>query len=244
MDCHIQGLGACMIGGFPHRTEDSFFHHAIERLRTDTPHQITSSLYTFGGFPITRVPKHLKPRCLDARPDIVVLQFASSDLVVPIRRKHDHHHGQRPVHHEVTTRTANTRDLWRWRLQGLIGDLRQLTPVTPVETYLQTLQQIISSLREHNITPVVISPFVFGGWRSDRIARSAAGQLRQLLASKPDIFYVDAYAALDRHPRRKMLLHDGTHLTLAGQQVVANALLPALKQAVDHRHNTAANSPA
>jgi lysophospholipase L1-like esterase len=148
------------------------------------------------------------------------------------------------VHHKVTTRPANTRDLWRWRLQGLIGDLRQLTPVTPVETYLQTLQQIISSLREHNITPVVISPFVFGGWRSDRIARSAAGQLRQLLASKPDIFYVDAYAALDRHPRRKMLLHDGTHLTLAGQQVVANALLPALKQAVDHRHNTAANSPA
>ena len=29
---HIQGLGACMLGGYPHRPEDSFFQLALEHL--------------------------------------------------------------------------------------------------------------------------------------------------------------------------------------------------------------------
>lgn len=227
-------MGACMIGGFPHRSEDSFFHHAIQRLRPETECRVVDSIYTFGGFPITRVPKHLAARCLNIRPHIVVMQFASSDLVVPVRRqpdRHNHGHGGRPVHHVVTVDPPKSADVWRWRLQGLLGDIRQLAPVTPPEAYLQTVQQIVQTLREHEIVPIVVLPFVFGGWRSDRLARQAADQLRSRL-QLPSVYQVDAYAALDQHPRQNILLGDGAHLSLFGHQVVAEALYPVLKQAV------------
>ena len=32
-ECHIQGLGACILTGHPHRPENSFFHFALEQLR-------------------------------------------------------------------------------------------------------------------------------------------------------------------------------------------------------------------
>lgn len=80
MDIKIRAFGACMIGGFPHRYEDSCFHLAMERLRKESAHHLIPSIYTFGGFPVTRIPKHLAARCLAANPDIVVVQFASSDL--------------------------------------------------------------------------------------------------------------------------------------------------------------------
>ena len=86
-ECHIRGLGACMIGGYPHREEDSFLHLALEQVRKESTHRIVSSSSTLGGFPITRVPKHLGSRCLAANPNIAVIQFATSDLVVPLRRK-------------------------------------------------------------------------------------------------------------------------------------------------------------
>lgn len=229
MDCHIQAYGACMIGGFPHRPEDSFFHHAIQKLQIKRGSGIVSSSYTFGGFPVTRVPRHLKARCLDKHPHIVVLQFASSDLIVPI---HKHHHGSEPVHRDVSEKLPSISDWFRWQIQGLIGDIRRLPPVTPLETYLQTMEQLVRTLSEHQIIPVVLSPFVFGGWRSDRFARTAAGRLQKLLSSFPGAIYVDAHAALNRHPRRKMLLKDGSHLSRAGHQIVAEVLLPGLETAV------------
>jgi lysophospholipase L1-like esterase len=219
-----------MIGGFPHQPENSFFHHALSQLRSATPHQLVPGIYTFGGFPVTRVPKHLKARCLDTHPDIVVLQFASSDLVVPIHR--EHRTNSNLVHRAVSVQMPTTVDWCRWQLQGLLGDLRRLEPVTPLETYLATMEQIAGTLLEHGITPVVLSPFVFGAARSDRLARAATRQLSAPLSARPGIFYVDAYAALDRFSRRQMLLKDGSHLSLAGHRVVAEALVPHLKNAL------------
>ena len=233
MDCHIRAFGACMIGGFPHRPEASFFHHAIQQLRSEAGPNLVPSLFTFGGFPVTRVAKHLKARCLDARPDIVVLQFASSDLVVPVRRYDPG--GGHEIHRNVSAQMPAMADWCRWQLQALIGDVRRLPSVTPVEVYLQTMEQMARTLLESGITPVVLSPFVFGAWRSDRVARFAAGRLPARLAALPGAVYVDAYAALDRQPRRQMLLKDGSHLSLAGHRVVAAALVPLLKNVLLNR---------
>ena len=218
-----------MIGGFPHRQEDSFFHHAIERLRLETAHNIIDSLFTFGGFPVTRVPKHLKNRCLAAHPDIVVLQFGSSDLVVPLRHRH---HGSRD--RQVSKQPPTRLDQMKWSLRSGLGNALRLTPVTPPEVYLETVTQLARTLLEHQVIPVVLSPFVFGSRRSDRIARDCAGRLKESLSASPKAVYVDAYAALDRQPRRRMLLRDGSHLSLAGQQVVADVLFPALKNLLDN----------
>ena len=239
MALHIRGFGACMIGGFPHRYEDSFFHRALERVQLLSGLEITSSLFTFGGFPITRVPKYLKSKGLTAQPDIVVLQFASCDLNVPLRKNRkssisnpqsgaQHTSGQ---HH--LSKPTGPSDWLKWQLQGLISDALALPPVTHPDTYLETLLQLVSTLSEHGVTPVVLSPFVFGGRRSDRFARDCAGRVQRALSKIPNATYVDAYSALDRHPRSRMLLADGTHLSTTGQHVVADALVPCLRNVVD-----------
>ncbi len=232
MDCHIRAFGACMIGGFPHRPEDSFFYQAIERLKKQSVHKIITSQFTFGGFPVTRVPKHLKPRCLDFHPNIVVLQFGTSDLIVPLRRHH--HHGSKPVHRKVSTANPVLTDRLRWQAQSLVGNALGLAPVTDPDVYLQTMEQIVRALAEQNIIPVVLSPFIFGGKRSDRIARDCALKLKQRIEQVPKAVFVDAYTALNQHPRSRMLLRDGSHLSLEGQLVVADTLFPHLKKLLDN----------
>jgi lysophospholipase L1-like esterase len=237
MGIHIAGFGACMIGGFPHRPEDSFFHRALERVWLSSGLDLTSSLVTLGGFPITRVSKHLEPKCLTARPDIVVMQFASCDLIVPLgknrksssKSKSD----SRPSGEHHLLKSTGPFHWVKWQLQGLIGDALALSPVTHPDLYLETLLQLVSTLSEHGVTPVVLSPFVFGGRRSDRFARDCAGRVQRALSKVPNATYVDAYSALDRHPRSRMLLADGTHLSAKGQHVVADALVPCLRKVVD-----------
>lgn len=212
-----------------------FFHHALERLRRESAPNLIPSLFTLGGFTVTRVPKHVDSRCLAAHPDIVVLQFASTDLIVPIRRKRHRDGSSAPVPHDPAAHPATGIDRLKWQLQELIGAALQLPPVTPPEIYLETMTALARTFLEHQIVPVVLSPFVFGGRRSDRIARDCAARLQQALAALPPAVYVDAYSALDRQPRHRMLLGDGVHLSLEGHQVVAAALFPILKNIVENQ---------
>jgi len=229
MDCHIRAFGACMIGGFPHRLEDSFFIQATERLRAESTLNLITSQFTFGGFPVPRVTKHLQHRCLEARPNVVVLQFATSDLVVPIRKSRNQS-GSVARQRQVLAHPARLQHRLKWCCRDLLADLLQLPPVTQPAVYLQTMEHFAHTLLEHQIIPVVMSPFVFGGQRSNRLARDCTRQLGQIVASLPGAVFVDAYAALDQHPHHEMLLADGTHLSLAGHQVVADTLFPSLKK--------------
>ena len=232
MNCHIRGFGACMINGFPHSEQDSFFYHALERLRKETTHQITTSIFTLGGFPVTRAHKHLQSKCLNPGPDIVVLQFATTDLVVPVRRKRNRNGRISPVHHAKSARQAAWFDQLIWQIQGFVGAALSLSSITQPKIYLETLSFLARTLLEHDVIPVVMSPFVFGGQRSDRVAREWAGRLKQAMAEFPKAVYVDAYAPLDQHPRNRMLLADGVHLSLEGHKVVADALWPRLKESL------------
>lgn len=223
-----------MIGGYPHRQEDSFLHLALEQVIKETSRRIVSSSSTLSGFPITRVPKHLKSRCLAANPNIVVIQFATSDLVVPLWRKRHRQNGSISAAQRIVSNKApNLARRLIWQVQGLIGDALRLAPVTPPEVYLETMQRIARTLLDHHITPVVMSPFVFGGTRSDRFARECNMTLQQSLAALPQVVYVDAYSSLTQHPRHRMLLSDGAHLSLKGHKVVADVLYPHLKSIVD-----------
>ena len=221
-----------MIDGFPHQPTDSFFHHAVTRLRQETAQVVTTSMFTMGGFPVPRVLRHLESKCLALHPDIVVVQFGATDLVVPLRRKKNRDGTTSAAFHGRSVAPATLKSRIWWQFQGLAGDLLQLEPVTPVGAYLETKGEIIRTLLAHNIIPVVVSPFVFGSRRSDRNARYCSGRLQELVATLPKAHFVDAYAALNRHPRHQMLLADGGHLSLAGQQVVAAELLIVLKRIV------------
>jgi lysophospholipase L1-like esterase len=230
---HIRAFGACMIEGFPHRYEDSFFHHALEQLRHESSHDVTSSIFTLGGFPVTRAQKHLQSKCLSANPDLVVIQFAATDLVVPLRRKKNRDGTISSLPHAKSTKPATALHVIKWKFQGLVGDILRLSPVTPVDTYLESMIELVRTLRQNQVIPVIMSPFVFGGSRSHRIARQCARRLQAAVANVPGAFYMDTFSALDRHPRSSMLLADGVHLSLAGQKIVAGVLSSSLKAILD-----------
>lgn len=222
------GFGACMIEGYPHDYASSLFHLAVERLRKETGHDIISSVFTMGGFPVTRIQKYLPSRCLATDPDIVVFQFASSDLIVPVTKKLPGCSSAKPRIPSASSDRATVVDRLRWFGQGIIGDLLRLPSKTVPDIYLETMDQMTRAVLEHGAIPVVLSPFIFGGQRSDRIARDCTQCLQRLLATIPNAHFVDAYSALDRYPRGLMLLGDGMHLTLKGQAVVGECLFASL----------------
>jgi lysophospholipase L1-like esterase len=225
-----------MIAGFPHRYEDSLLYYALERLQRESTHNIIPSTFTLGGFPITRATKYLQPKCLAEQPDIVVVQFASSDLLVPIRRKNTHRsRSSPPTQGNAPANPPNLFHWLKWQLQGCIGDALKLPPITPPELYVETLNQLARTLLDHQVVPVVLSPFVFGAQRADRFARHCNEQLQELFAALPKAVYVDAYSELNRHPRWRMLLFDGYHLSLEGQRVVGEALFTRLKNIVKNQ---------
>jgi lysophospholipase L1-like esterase len=209
----------------------------MKRLRKETGHNIQSSIYTLGGFPVPRILKHVPSRCLADQPDIVVLQFGSSDLVVPVRRKRHARHMVSGAN-TVRAKPANLVCQLRWRIQSLIGDGLRLSPVTAPEIYLACMSRMVQMIAEHQAVPVVLSPFVFGAQRSDRIARHCVELLQQAVATVPTAQYVDVYSALDQFPRREMLLSDGTHLTLKGQAVTGECLFTVLNRVVRERSRT------
>jgi lysophospholipase L1-like esterase len=235
MTVKVRAFGACMIEGFPHRFEDSFFHLATERLRRESGQEIATSIYTLGGFPVPRAIKHLESRCLAEHPDLVVLQFGSSDLVVPVRKRL---HLQITAERTVCAHPATLAHLLRWRIRGLIGDLFQLQPVTAPDSYLGAMDRMIRKIAATPAIPVVVSPFVFGPQRSNRFARNCTTRLRQIVAAVPQARFVEAYAALDKFPRRQILLSDGSHLTLKGQAVVAESLHDVLARILRERPPT------
>jgi len=176
--------------------------------------------------------------------DMCPLTQVTSDLVVPVRRKHRHPFhglaGRRPslASRKACDRRAQAMDQLRWCIDGMIGDLLQLAPVTPPEIYQETLCSMARAISEHQAIPVVLSPFVFGGRRSDRIARDCAQRLPRLLASIPNARFVDAYSALNQYPRGEVLLRDRCHLTLKGQAIVGECLFASLAKIIKKKSPT------
>ncbi|MEJ0089316.1 MAG: hypothetical protein WDM80_06170 [Limisphaerales bacterium] len=75
-----------MISGKPYKPETSFFNQAMKRLESLFP--VESDVVSFGGFPIDRARKYLAKQVLSARPDYVVIQFSSVDIVPPKGLRH------------------------------------------------------------------------------------------------------------------------------------------------------------
>jgi hypothetical protein len=238
-----------MIDGYPYERCDSFFAIAAAQISSEGEAALTVTSKTFGGFPVTRAIKYLAKYCIDPRPDAVVVQFASSDLVVLVRRRRTSISSasglsvSNSVNADIKSsmrRKPSILDWCHWQLKGLIGDLLGLPSITPLETYLYTMQLIVAESLKNGIMPIILSPFVFGGRRSDRIALAANLRLRAIVEKMPGAIYVDAYSALNAHSRRKMLLNDGMHLSLEGHRVVSDVLTASLKKAICARKRESA----
>ncbi len=224
---NIIGYGACMIAGYPLPAENGFLNLAVQHLRQKHPAPVDLEIVTMGGFPATRAPKHFAKRVLVHRPDVVVLQFGSTDASAPLCNgvvlrqllKPDPH-----MRKKVSPHPPAPVDGWKWRLRNLASELLLVPPLTTLEDYAGAMLDMAWQARCANCEVVVVSPFVMASGRSNRFAREYTEALHRRLPVDGKTHFLDAHTLLSAAPRHELLLRDGFHLSPQAHQKVGTAL--------------------
>lgn len=236
-----------MIAGYPLSLETGFLYQAVQNLQQTGGFKVAVDVVAMGGFPVDRARKHLAKKVLSHRPDIIVLQFGSTDASAPLRnnfisRRKLHKRAHSPE--KVSTLPPASRDLWKWKLRSLASGLMRVPPLTPLESYLEAMLGMVEECLAAGSRVVVVSPFIMGSGHSDRFARRYAQALKNRLLKFPRVQVLDAYAVLSPWPRRQMLLQDGFHLSAEAHQKVGAALAGIIAEIVrDIRLETAGQIP-
>lgn len=235
MNLRITGYGACMIAGFPLGLRHGFLQQAVGQLERSGQIKVALEIVALGGFPAPRAPKHLAKRVLADHPDVVVMQFGSIDASTPLRNGIGLRHFVKKDTHqrdEVPNSPPKRFDIIKWDLRSLASEVLLVPPLTPLETYLSAKLDMVEQCLDAGSKVVVVSPFVMGGWRSNRFARAYTRELKERLANRPGVFFLDAHTLLSPEPRRKMLLCDSFHLSAEAHHRVGVALAELLKKVI------------
>jgi hypothetical protein len=229
-ELRIAGFGACMISGYPHDA-GGMLEVACGLIEQRLSRPVRSKIVTLGGFTAPRAEKYLKNKVLDFNPDYVVIQFASTDAQCPIRQ-HNHptsksiaaKHAQTfSYHHQPATMLSRL----RWEIASLIGQLRKIQPITPIDSYIPAIERMAKDCGTVGAKPIMLSPFVYGSRYTMKNAVTYTTALREL-AEAQDMILVDCLVPLTDLPKRSILQHDGFHLSRAGHQVVGEAIARAI----------------
>lgn len=247
MKLTVTGFGACMIAGYPFSLEAGFLHQAVQSLHQTGEFKVAYEVVAMGGFPVQRAQKHLAKKVLSHRPDIVVLQFGSTDASAPLRNnfisRRNLHNGSHPPE-KISASPPTEQDVWKWKLRSLASSLMRVPPLTPLELYLDTMLGMVEECHAAGSRVVVVSPFIMGGGHSDRFACRYAQALKNRLLKFSQVQFLDAYALLSPWPRRQMLLRDGFHLSAEAHHKVGAALAGMIAEtARDNRLKTAGQTP-
>lgn len=227
MSLNIIGYGACMIAGYPLPAENGFLHLAVQHLRQQSATPVNLEIVALGGFPANRAPKHFAKRVLVHRPDVVVLQFGSTDASAPLRNGVLLRQLMKPKPHsrqKVSPLPPAPVDGWKWKLRSLASELLRVPPLTPLADYAGAMLDLAWQARSAGSEVVVVSPFVMASRRSNRFARQYTEVLHRRLPVDGKTHFLDAHALLSTTPRRELLLRDGFHLSPLAHQKVGAAL--------------------
>jgi lysophospholipase L1-like esterase len=235
----IVGFGACMISGYPHKS--GLFETACELVEKTLSRPVRSTVVSLGGFPAPRAERYLKSKVFDFNPHYVVIQFGATDALPPIRA------GSRPRNRSSKPRTNSTlrpklafsTDTYhsrpatifsalRWEVACLIGQLRKIEPITPLTEYTASIERMVISCRSAGITPVVLSPFIYGSRYATRNAVRYTRALHELHSNAEDMILVDCVHQLANFSKTAILQHDGFHLSRLGQDLVGEAIGQAI----------------
>lgn len=222
-----------MIAGFPLAGEAGFLHRAVQALQQSGQFKVGLAIVPMGGFPASRARKHFAKKALARRPDIVLLQFGSTDASAPLRRAVGLRHWLRKdprVREQVSIRPASSKDLLKWRLRSLASNLLFVTPIAPMKEYMNAVLGMVDEACLSGSSVVVLSPFVMGGGRSNRFARRYTAALAHRLHGLSDVYFLDVHALQSGFPRQEMLLCDGFHLSDRGHEELGTALSRLLPQ--------------
>ena len=165
-----------------------------------------------------RIPHH---------PDIVVLQFGSTDTKIAVRRVWNEMLG-RPKISRPPVLVANRPPNWGNRLNAFLRGCGGLAlgarPMTSRSDYRRSISKMVDSLVSFGAYPIVFTPFVFDNFLSDAWARCYSSDLVGDFAGRTDVCVIDGWQLLAQYPRNQTLLHDGFHPSQWGHEVLAQCL--------------------
>lgn len=234
----IVGFGACMIKGYGISPEFSFLNQLKKYL--DLTNDNLESVISLEGFPINRAKKYVNTRVLRLNPDLVIVQFGSTDINVKLKdginkilKKEifniDKLQPRKTTltHLQLTSKQKVLRKL-KYPLKFLLFSVLNIKPRTPREIYVSSMEEIITNLIANNIKPVILSPFIQLDPYTNFIGRKYAKDIK-ILQSKYDFIYVDCISELNKHNIEDVLLSDGFHLSVKGHKIISDAIWEELK---------------
>jgi hypothetical protein len=234
----IAGFGACMITGYPHKGA-GLFEVACGLIEKLLSRPVQSTIVSLGGFPAPRAEKYLKEKVFDLNPQYIVIQFGATDAQCPIRTRSRptvrDPNTDRNSKHNASLSTASYHgqpatalSVLRWQIASLIARLRKIEPITPRSSYIAAIERMVDDCRSVGITPVVLSPFVYGSRYTMRKAIPYVDALHELDSRAQDMILVDCIRLLTDFPKSRILQHDGFHLSPVAQNLVGEAVGQAI----------------
>ena len=221
----IAGFGACMITGYPHEG-GGLFDVACALVEKELSRPIEPKVLSLEGFPAPRAEKYLKSRVFPFNPDYIVIQFGSTDAVRPIRAKPRSTGAVskgRTVYH-----SPNAFTIARRHIQSLIGFVWKTAPITSLSSYVTAIEHMVNDSISAEITPVVLSPFIFGSLHSFKNAADYTNALRDLNSRVNRMIFIDCIRLLSKAHKSKILLNDGFHLSRLGHDLIGEAIGQAI----------------
>lgn len=221
----IAGFGACMISGFPHES-GGFFDVACAEIERQVSIRTEKKLCSLGGFPAPRAKPYLASKLLGFRPDYLIIQLAALDALCPVRPRAAPSSAKKSggASTGAQKKPASLLSYGRWLLLAMIGAARRAAPTTPLADYRDAMASIIDTCVRTGVTPVILTPFVYGSPYSMRSGALYAETLRELVAARPGALLVDCMTPLRQHPKHVVLQHDGFHLSLLAHSIVGQAI--------------------
>ena len=235
----ITGLGACMIGGYPHDT-GSFYDLACEDIAARCDVEVQRHVHSLGGFPAPRAAKYLAKKVLPEKPDYVVIQLASLDALCPVRKgpSSSARGSSFDGPSAVQVKSASLTSRMRWLVASVLGVVLHLEPTTPLPQLLEVMDFMIQQCLDQRATPVIIGPFVYGSMYSMRNGLRYADALRTLAAKRAGAIFVDATPSLRRFSKTRTLQADGFHLSKLGHALVAEQVASAVARDINAKQAT------
>lgn len=230
----IVGFGTCMIGGFPYNSNKSFFTQLINQLKLSDYNVEFSKVISLGGFPIDRAKKHLNKKVISLNPDWVIIQFGTTDVSIDVKKSLS------KIFNIDTTSTISDSSraaelinqplqhnffiyFLKYFFKNLLIKFFKIKPITPMDIYISSIEDIIDTLNKNNINVIILAPFI----QLDNFANIRINQYIEKvneLKEKYNFHFLNCNTELKKYKKMDIFLCDGFHLTAKGHLIVANQL--------------------